>query len=292
MIVVNTLINDAFRKCGLVMDGDVATGDQAMAGLKDLASVLVDLNGQDLGLSNVEAVDITAGGSIRIVEELPNGMYEFEEVPQDLSSFNVGDVIKTPTNAYYVSYDYVQKSLLEFPEANKLWPQLKISPLPNRVIGVGRKIGDRFIQLASANRTLIDSMTRRSLASMYTADTDLVTLKTPFSQFNFELFTIYLDSIVASTYRITYLKQLPQYKLNDKLYFNEHLLSIIEDGLCAKLCIRYKLFDQKQYFDDEYNNALRLLKRANYHNRPATYQSSYDDSPMANYYNLMCPRGW
>ena len=43
MIVVNALITDAFRKCSLTMDGDVPTGDQAMAGLKDLQSVLSEL---------------------------------------------------------------------------------------------------------------------------------------------------------------------------------------------------------------------------------------------------------
>lgn len=291
MIVVNALITDAFRKCSLTMDGDVPTGDQAMAGLKDLQSVLSELNGQDLGLSNVETRDVTKGGIIRIVDKLPEGWYEVNEMP-DPANYKIGDVIKYGQHVWYVGHNYMEQILIEFPEAQAVWPDLIISPMPNRVVGVGRKIGDRFIQLSSANRTLIDSMTRRSLASMYTCDIDLCHIVNPHKEYDFEEFVIYLDSLVASTFRITYLKMIPQYELKDKLYYNERLLSIIEDGLCSKLCLRYKLMDIKPAFDEEYANGLRLLKRANYNNRPATYQASYDDSPMANYYNLMAPRGW
>lgn len=287
MIVVNSLINDAFRKCGLVLDGDVPTGDQAMNGLRDMASVIADLNGQDLGLSNVEAVDINKGGLIRVAEKLPDGW--FVDANPDASAYKLGSVIKSGQHVWYVGANH---ELIECPEAANVWPDLLISPLPDRVMGIGRRLGDRYVQLMSANRTLIDSMTRRSLATMYTCDTDLVHVVNPFATYDFEVFAIYLDSVVAANYRITYLKKIPQYKLTDKLYFNEHLLSIIEDGLCAKLCVRYKLFDQKPFFDAEYENSLRLLKRANYNNRPSTYQCSYEDSPMANYYNLMCPRGW
>ena len=82
------------------------------------------------------------------------------------------------------------------------------------------------------------------------------------------------------------------YELKDKLYFNDKVLSILEDGLCAKLCIRYKLTEAKALFDDEYANGVMLLKRINNSNRPMVYSEIDGGSYMDNYYNGFSPRTW
>ena len=56
MITVNALINQAFQRCSLVGDGQAATGSQAMNALFDLQSLIAELNGQNLILSDVEKV--------------------------------------------------------------------------------------------------------------------------------------------------------------------------------------------------------------------------------------------
>jgi bacterioferritin (cytochrome b1) len=106
-----------------------------------------------------------------------------------------------------------------------------------------------------------------------------------------EVFIIETDSVQSVQYRITYLKGLPDLKLNDKLYYSEKIISILEDGVCSKLCLRYKLMDIKPVFDEEFANAVRLLKRANQSNRPMVYEGiggSYLDS----FYDGLCPRSW
>ena len=92
-------------------------------------------------------------------------------------------------------------------------------------------------------------------------------------------------------YRITYLKSIPDYKLNDKLYFSEKIISILEDGVCSKLCLRYKLLDVKPIFDEEFANGVRLLKRTNNSNRPMTYEG-FDGSYLDNFYNGFAPNQW
>jgi hypothetical protein len=129
------------------------------------------------------------------------------------------------------------------------------------------------------------------LPTFFTCETQLEKHKVENVEYNYEVFIIETDSIQSLEYRITYLKTIPQYKLNDKLYFSEKILSILEDGLCAKLCLRYKMLEVKAIFDEEFANAVRLLKRVNQSNRPMTYEGiggSYLDS----YYNGFAPNNW
>jgi hypothetical protein len=129
------------------------------------------------------------------------------------------------------------------------------------------------------------------LPTFYLCETQLENYKVGNADYNMEVFIIETDSVQPIEYRITYLKSIPQYKLNDRLYFSEKVLSVIEEGVCAKLCLRYKLTDIKQFFDEEYSNGLRLLKRINQSNRPMVYEGiggSYLDS----YYNGFAPNNW
>lgn len=289
MIVVNSLITNCFRKCSLCGDAQVPTGNQSIAGLNDLKSVIADLNGQNLILTDVETVDVQAGETIRVMDKLPDGWYELDEFPLVLTDYQVGDIIKVKDSYKEVKYDTV-KYLEEIPNFN-LWPDLIIYPLPDRVQGLARKIGERFVQLLPAERQLLDSHTKRGLPTFYTAETQLEHFSTQGKEYDYEVFIIHTDSVLSCHYRLTYLKKIPEYELNDKLYFSERLISIIEDGVCAKLCLRYKLIDIKPIFEEEFANAVRLLKRSNNGNRPMTYQEgggSYLDS----YYDGFSPREW
>ena len=290
MITVNALINQAFQRCSLVGDGQAATGTQAMNALFDLQSLIAELNGQNLVLSDVETVNVASNGVIRIMEELPEGWEEVTELPA-ASSQLVGKVRKCGDKVYGCSaipgtYNF---QWVERPDIK--WPDLLIKPLPDRVITLSRKLGIRYVQLFPAERQILDAKTKMGLPTFFTCETQLEKHKVENIEYNYEVFIIETDSIQPLEYRVTYLKTLPQYKLNDKLYFSEKILSILEDGLCAKLCLRYKLLDVKAMFDEEFANAVRLLKRVNQSNRPMTYEGiggSYLDS----YYNGFAPNQW
>lgn len=290
MITVNALINQAFQRCSLIGDGQVASGTQAMNALFDLQSLISELNGQNLVLSDVETVNVASNGVIRIMEELPEGWEEVAELPP-ASSQLVGKVRKCGDKVYGCSaipgtYNF---QWVERPDIK--WPNLLIKPLPDRVITLSRKLGIRYIQLFPGERQLLDAKTKMGLPTFFTCETQLEKHKVENIEYNYEVFIIETDSIQPLEYRVTYLKTLPQYKLNDKLYFSEKILSILEDGLCAKLCLRYKLLDVKAMFDEEFANAVRLLKRVNQSNRPMTYEG-VGGSYLDNFYNGFAPNQW
>lgn len=290
-LTVNALINDAYQKCSLCGNGQSVSGTEAMAGLKDLMSVIAELSGQNLALSDVEIADVLSNGIIRIMEELPEGWEEVDELPE-ASAQLVGKVRKCGDKVYGCSaipgtYNF---QWVERPDI--IWPDLLIKPLPDRVTALTRKLGERYVPLYPAEKQVLDSKTKRNLPSFYMCETQLETVRVENIDYNYEVFIIETDSIQPLRYRITYLKSIPQYKLNDRLYFSEKVLSIIEDGLCAKLCLRYKLLDVKQFFDEEYANGLRLLKRINQANRPMTYSFIEGGSYLDSYYNGFAPREW
>lgn len=290
MITVNNLINQCFQRCSLVGDGQAATGTQAMQGLNDLKCLIAELNGQNLMLSDVETADITKNGIIRIMEALPDGWEEVTELPA-ASSQLVGKVRKCGNTVYgceaipgTYNFQWVERADIK-------WPDLVISPLPDRVVTLSRKLGNRYVQLFPGERQLLDSKTKLGLPSFFTCETQLEHHRVENIDYTYEVFIIETDSIQSVQYRVTYLKGLPDLKLNDKLYYSEKIISILEDGVCAKLCLRYKLMDIKPVFEEEFANAVRLLKRANQSNRPMVYEGiggSYLDS----FYDGLCPRSW
>ena len=290
MITVNNLINQCFQRCSLVGDGQAATGTQAMQGLNDLKCLIAELNGQNLMLSDVETADITKNGTIRIMEALPDGWEEVTELPA-ASSQLVGKVRKCGNTVYgcqaipgTYTFEWVERADIK-------WPDLVISPLPDRVVTLSRKLGNRYIQLFPAERQLLDSKTKLGLPTFFTCETQLEHHRVENIDYTYEVFIIETDSVQSVQYRVTYLKGLPDLKLNDKLYYSEKIISILEDGVCAKLCLRYKLMDIKPVFEEEFANAVRLLKRANQSNRPMVYEGiggSYLDS----FYDGLCPRSW
>ena len=290
MISVNALLNQCFQRCSLVCDSQVATGTQAMQGLNDLKCLIAELNGQNLMLSDVETADITKNGIIRIMEALPDGWEEVTELPA-ASSMLVGKVRKCGNTVYgcqaipgTYNFEWVERADIK-------WPDFVISPLPDRVVTLSRKLGNRYVQLFPGERQLLDSKTKLGLPTFYTCETQLEHHRVENIDYTYEVFIIETDSIQSVQYRVTYLKGLPDLKLNDKLYYSEKIISILEDGVCAKLCLRYKLMDIKPVFEEEFANAVRLLKRANQSNRPMVYEGiggSYLDS----FYDGLCPRSW
>lgn len=291
MITVNALLNQCFQRCSLVGDGQSCSGTQAMQGLNDLSCLIAELNAQNLILSDVETVNcFKIGGRIRIMEKLPEGWYELDEWPSDLTNYKPGCVLKVGNEFKTVNVEGQIKYTVPMNGFDK-WPDLLVEPLIDRVVTLSRKLGERYIQLLPAERQLLDSKTKLGLPVFYTCETQLEKIKVIDTEYNYEVFIIETDSVQPIEYRITYLKKIPEYKLNDRLYFSEKIISILEDGICSKLCLRYKLLDVKPIFDEEFANGVRLLKRTNNANRPMTYEG-FGGSYLDNYYNGFAPNQW
>ena len=70
-----------------------------MNALFDLQSLIAELNSQNLVLSDVETANVMSNGIIRVMEELPDGWEEVEELPAASSQF-VGKVRKCGSKVY------------------------------------------------------------------------------------------------------------------------------------------------------------------------------------------------
>ena len=290
MITVNALINQCFQRCSLIGDGQSCSGTQAMQGLNDLSCLIAELNAQNLILSDVETVNIFKNGKIKIMAELPEGWSEVDTLTYGTKA---GQICKCGDKIYaWEPATPGDPSTLTWVERNDIvWPDLLIKPLPDRVVTLSRKLGERYIQLFPAERQVLDSKTKLGLPTFYTCETQLESVKAANTNYVFEVFYIETDSVQNIEYRITYLKSIPEYQLNDRLYFSEKIISILEDGICAKLCLRYKLLDVKPLFDEEFANGVRMLKRTNNANRPMTYEG-IGGSYLDNFYNGFAPNQW
>jgi hypothetical protein len=290
MITVNALINQCFQRCSLVGDAQSVSGTQAMQGLNDLSCLIAELNAQNLILSDVETVNIFKNGKIKIMAELPEGWSEVDELTYGTKA---GQICKCGNKIYaWEPATPSDPSTLTWVERNDIvWSDLLIKPLPDRVVTLSRKLGERYIQLFPAERQVLDSKTKLGLPTFYTCETQLESVKAANTNYVFEVFYIETDSVQNIEYRITYLKSIPEYQLNDRLYFSEKIISILEDGICAKLCLRYKLLDVKPLFDEEFANGVRMLKRTNNANRPMTYEG-IGGSYLDNFYNGFAPNQW
>jgi len=306
-INVNTLINGALRKCSLIGDGQYAEGDYAINALEDLKSVIAKLNQQNLILQDVKTVDVNVSDIITFAVK-PNNWFEYADYATMLATLNeheVGDIchIITPNdgkNFYSVcSFTLGQKEFHTTDEWNAsmkaLWPTKFVDILPDRVLGLGRWIANRFVQLYPADKMRIDSYPKVGLATEYTVETENIRVNPIQAEERGNTVTYFKIETNARTpakLRVTYLEQIPNIKIEDTLYFSNIYETMLEEGLCAELCLRYKLMDLKETFENEFDNSVRLLKRTNQANRPMTYDFSNNGSYMDNYYNGFSPVQW
>lgn len=305
-IQINSLIQHAYQKTSLVGNGQVADGTQTRAALEDLKSVISKLNQQNLILSDVRTVDVWATDKILFAVK-PDTWFEYEnydEMLATLDSHQIGDIchIKVAHDGFnYFSFVNYNGGLTfsSTPEWNKymaeLWPNIFVDQLPDRAIGVGREIAKRFVQLYPVSKTRLDSKMKTGLATEFTQETENVVVKPIQGEeraATVTYFKIETNARIPAKLRVTYYEQLPDLKIEDTLYVSNMYETLLEDGLCAELCLRYKLMDLLPTFQEEFDNSIRLIKRVNGANRPMTYDFSDNGTYMDNYYNGYAPAQW
>lgn len=326
-INVNTLIANAFQRTSLVGDGQSATGTQATAGLNDLNSLIAELSTQNLLLSDIEQLDVANVDDKIVFGKVPDRVFAFDtfenmrdQVAAEIEQGNMQEndilFIEEPHNGY--QYYWLRKfsptSLSYFSTArfNKTCKDLHLFPdvvvgtyiynfgsimgdattLPDRIIGIGRKVGNRFAQLYPANKMKLDSRSKGSLSTMFATEYENRKFLMGDSEYYFERFIINLDSTRQTLHRVTYYEMIPELKLSDTLHVDRKYESLIEDGLCVKLCQRYKLMDIKADFEKDYDNQKVLIKRINKANQPLVYDFTGDGSWYDNVANGYGGTGW
>ena len=309
MIYTNILINNALQRVGVVGDGETAPATQAMTALSDLQSVIVELNTEDYLLENYVTYDANVSNKIRFAVR-PSAWKEVDSVAVvDLllseNKTTVGEVykIKNASEFYAIRWDSVDQVNKKDTNPNfnfymkEYWPTFNVDAVPDRCIGVARKVGNRFQQLIPADKMMIDAQSKGHSANLYAIDTEYVdvdVLHDPddpnYKPYPIEYFNIEFDSSISNNYRITILKGIKLFNIDEPLKLSNKYASMIEDGLCVKLCQRYKYMELKSDFEKDFESAKTMISRINSSNRPMINQS-YGDS-YAGYYNLTAGSMW
>ena len=313
MIAVNDLIQNAFQRVGIVGDGEPVSPTQAMAGVKDLQDVITELNVENYLMENYETYDAYVANKITFARR-PENWYEVEDesvIDTRISNneVEVGDIFKIKDKSmFYVIRYHVVGNVGSFykmttPQWNaymsEYWPTFFVDAVPDRCIGVARKIGNTYKQLIPADKMMIDSQTKGHLAELYTVETEWEDIDYPhdiddpnYKPVTLEYFVIEFDSNVSSKFRITILKGIKIYNIEDKMKISSKYESMIEDGLCVKLCQRYKYSEMKEDFEKDFDSAKTMISRINSSNRPMLYSNYGSNDYNRNYWDLTSGRLW
>ena len=280
MIRVNSIVQNACQRVGIVGDGQAANENQAMAALNDLKAVITDLNTQNLILENYQTVDFRASKSVRFAK-LPKGWFtytNFVDADTDLPNRNLDEVCKIGDTYYFVGFDAHDVRWLTNDTFQKkmeqYWPDVVIEGnLPDRLIGCARKLTQKWIKLYPGDKTKIDSFMPVGRASMYCTETEYANITVGDTRYDLEYFHIEFNTNYNDLYRITYLETIDDLDIDDVLYYSSKYQNMIEDGLCMKLCMRYKFLDSLEMFENEYEIDKRNIKVINDANRPEVYEN-------------------
>ena len=313
MIAVNDLIQRAFQRVGIVGDGEPVSPTQAMAGVADLHDVITELNTEDYLMENYETYDAYVAKKIKFAVKPENWHVVEDESEIDTRISNneveVGDIFKIKdSQKFYVIRYHVVGNVGSFykmttPQWNaymsEYWPTFFVDAVPDRCIGVARKIGNTYKQLIPADKMMIDSQTKGHLAELYTVETEWEDIEYPhdiddpnYKPVTLEYFVVEFDSNVTSKFRITILKGIKIYNIEDKMKISSKYESMIEDGLCVKLCQRYKYLEMKEDFEKDFDSAKTMISRINSSNRPMLYSNYGSNDYNRNYWNLYSGDMW
>lgn len=313
MIAVNEIIQRAFQRVGITGDGEVPTPTQAMAGVADLQSLITELNTEDYLLENYVTYDANVAKKIKFAVK-PENWYEVEdesEIETRISNNEVavGDIFKIKNESKFYTIRYkVDGNIGAFykmttPQWNaymsEYWPTFFVDAVPDRCIGVARKIGNTYKQLIPADKMMIDAQTKGHLAELYTVETEWADIDYPhdsddpnYRPTTVEYFVVEFDSNISSKFRITILKGIKIYNAEDKMQISSKYESMIEDGLCVKLCQRYKYLEMKADFEKDFDSAKTMISRINSSNRPMLYSNYGANDYNRNYWDLTNGTFW
>ena len=213
MIRVNSIVQNACQRVGIVGDGQAANENQAMAALNDLKAVITDLNTQNLILENYQTIDFRASKSVRFAK-LPKGWFtytNFVDADTDLPNRNLDEVCKIGDTYYFVGFDAHDVRWLTNDtfqkKMEKYWPDVVIEGnLPDRLLGCARKLTQKWIKLYPGDKTKIDSFMPVGRASMYCTETEYANITVGDTRYDLEYFHIEFNTNYNDLYRITYLE--------------------------------------------------------------------------------------
>lgn len=262
-ISVQQLVQTAFQNCSLIGDGESVDGTAYGTTAHDGA----------LGLLN------------NLLSELNNqGFIASTQMYQEAMAVPFGDI---HLNGLGVGVTIIGSSGNPYPEVGYILCEFGA---PEKLNGVSRKIGDRWLPLASCNIQQMMTRTMKSLATSWTYD--LREADYP-NHNDAEMYgRISLDTHRPTQIRFFYNSKIRVQNLpNEVLQLSDIYFDLLLNGLCVKLCVKYKLTDYLPIFEQQFKQAKNLIKRSNATQRMlqrGDLGGGYNDS----FYNGLGGVGW
>jgi hypothetical protein len=156
--------------------------------------------------------------------------------------------------------------------------------VPETVVTVARKIGNRYVRLIRSNLTAINSKTKMTLATQFTYGQEYD------EENDCMVGVITTDSNRSWEYLVIYNSKIPEYKMKDTIKLSDMTCTMLEDGLAYKLAVRKKLPDV-DLLKSEFDSYKDLVERTNTNNRPLVENDLFG-SYMDSFENGMAGFGW
>lgn len=166
-------------------------------------------------------------------------------------------------------------------------PRFVIGNVPDRLLGVSRRIGERWIPLHSCDRQQMDTRTKMHLPTSWSYETGNEHIEgTDYFQG-----VLYLDSNKPTEIKFWFNDKISVSRSDSTLSISDSYFDLLLNGLCVKLCVKYKLTDYLPIFEQQFKQAKNLIKRSNATQRMiqrGDLVGGYDDS----FYNGLGGVGW
>ena len=191
-----------------------------------------------------------------------------------------------PASVYYF------KELTDAERAEAVPANILDMAPPEKVDGFGRKVGQRFIPLDSADLGQMSAKNWNTLATGWNygrvtepvPDSDPETYR--------EVGVLRMDGRCPQGGRVFYSAKIPTYTLDDTIYLSDLYNTVLQTGLAYYLADFYKLDEQtKADAYTHFTEAKNLIKRNNVTQRmlrTGPVGGSYSDQ----YMNAFCPGSW
>lgn len=137
-------------------------------------------------------------------------------------------------------------------------PSVIDSEPPEKLTGVSRRIGGRWLPLHSEEPVTLYAKTRLSLASSYCYDVSEESAPDGTTRLAGK---VTLDGLAPEGCRVFYNSKIPEYRLTDKCYLSELYHDMLVNALCVGLCDLYKLVSYRDTFEERLAESKRLVKR-------------------------------
>ena len=188
-------------------------------------------------------------------------------------------------------FTYSKPTILRDKDSMFFPDEIVLGVTPPKLEGVSRKIGERWLPLHSCNRQQMAQRNTMQLPTSWTYEITKTSRIYNSQQVFIEYGLLILDTNKPTQVKIWYMQPIKAELTDSTLFLSDIYFDLLLNGLCVKLCVKYKLTDYLPIFEQQFKQAKNLIKRSNATQRMlqrGDLGGGYNDS----FYNGLGGVGW